>query len=229
VRRVDINGRAGRAAAVGIDETWVMNPDARRGDPAQYDGSLVAVPNVREYVVTLPNAMATLPERLKARRAGGGPAIVRLCPGPAGHGFPMESWAVSPIPEFCEREELALAIDYDGAPAFPWSEVVAFARAYPRLAVLAMGAPLGGPTAARALDATPNLVLDTSGAARAADLPALAEMVRSCGGYRIAYGSGDSPVSFGEIERVLRADDAAIIFSGTAARLHAGTWASEFL
>jgi len=229
VRRVDINGRAGRTIANGIDETWVMDAKARRGDPVQHDGATATAPNVREYLATLPNAMVTLPDRLRAARSRGAPAIVRLCPGVGGHGFPMESWAVSPIPEFCEREELALAIDYEGAPAFPWSEVVAFARAYPRLAVLVLGAPLAGPTASRALDATANLVLDTSGLATAADLPALAEMVRHCGAYRVAYGSGETAVGVGEIERVLRSEDASVIFSGTAAHLHAGSWASEYL
>lgn len=227
MRRVDINGRVGQPAA-GMDETWVMNPDVRRGDPAAYDGALGAVANMCEYVVTLPNALGTLGDRLKARRAQGAPAIVRLCPGGAGHGFPLVSWAVSPIPEFCEREELALAVDYGGS-VFPWSDVVAFARAYPRLVVLALGAPLGGPTAERALDATPNLVLDTAGLATAADLPALAAMVRACGAYRVAYGSGESRVDIAEIERVLPPPEIATVFSGTAGHLYAGTWASEYL
>jgi hypothetical protein len=227
VRRVDINGRFGQPSA-GVDETWVMNPEVRRGDPAAYDGAPGASANVREYIVTLPDALGTLPDRLKTRRGQGAPAIVRLCPGVGGHGFPLESWAVSPIPEFCEREELALAIDY-GDAAFPWSEVVAFARAYPRLVVLALGAPLSGPTAARALDATANLVFDTSGLDGAADLPALAAMVRACGGYRVAYGSGQSRVDIAEIERALSPGDAATVFSGTAGHLQAGTWASEYL
>ncbi|HVZ13750.1 MAG TPA: hypothetical protein VG894_04755 [Bauldia sp.] len=228
MRRVDINGRAGQPPPPGVDETWVMNPDVRRGDPVAFDGTLGAIANVHEYVVTLPNALGTLADRLTARRRQGAPAIVRLCPGISGHGFPLESWAVSPIPEFCEREELALAVDY-GDAAFPWSEIVAFARGYPRLAVLALGAPLGGPTAARALDATPNLVFDTTGLSSAADLPAFAAMVRACGAYRVAYGSGTSRVNMSEIERVLSVTDGDAIFSGTAGHLFAGTWASEYL
>jgi hypothetical protein len=227
VRRVDVNGIAGRAPAAGFDETWVMNPDARKGDPATRDGALSAKTSVREYLVTLPDAMNVLPGRLSAIRARGGPAVVMLCPGPAGHGFPLESWAVSPVPEFCEREELALAVDYGAAP-FPWSEVVAFARAYPRLALLVLGAPLGGPTAMRALDATANIVLDTS-AIGAHETNAVAAIARAGGAYRLAYGSGESRVSPSEIEATLRPEDAATVFSGTAAHLHAGTWASTFL
>src|SRR5262249_24115478 len=144
--RVDINARYGLALGDGVDEAWTMNPAARQGDPAAHETKNAPNGKVREYLVMLPTGMRTLGDRLAAHRANGGPAVVRLCPGPGGHGFPLEAWAVSPIPEFCEREELALGVDYDGAPAFPWSELVAFARAYPRLTVLALGAPLGGPT-----------------------------------------------------------------------------------
>src|SRR5438067_1108134 len=84
------------------------------------------------------------------------------CPGPHGRSCPLVWSAVSPVPEYCAREELALVIDFRSeAPAYPWSEIVDFARAYPRLAVVALAAPLQGPTAGRALDAASNLVLET--------------------------------------------------------------------
>ena len=229
MRRVDINGHPGNAAADGVDETWVMNPAARQGDPAAYDGAMPAVANVREYLVAMPTTVADLAKRVAARRATGTPAVVRICPGAAGHGYPLEAWAVSPIPEFCEREELSVAVDFGNIAYYPWSEIVAFARTYPRLAVIALATPLGGPTAMRALDATPNLVFDTSGIATAADLTAFAELVRTCGAYRVAFGSGIAKTKPAELARVLSAADAATVFLETAAHLDVGTWASEFL
>lgn len=227
MRRIDVNGRLGSAAAALIDETWVANPAALNGDPAAHDAMALG-PRLREYLVAQPMDLRSLSDRLQRWRAGGAPAVVRLCPGPTGHGYPLEPWATSPLPEFCERGDLALAFDYSGTP-FPWSEVVAFARAFPRLALLALGAPLAGPAAPRAMDAAPNLIFDTSAVSSERDLPALYALVRRCGAYRLTYGSGAGGLGAGEIEAVLRPEDAAMVLYGTAEHLLAGTWASQYL
>ena len=227
MRSVDINGSAAQAAP-DVDETWFVNPEACRHDPAMVGSVAAAGANMRECVVAMPGSAGDLDGRVKASRAAGAPAVVRVCPGTAGHGYPMEPWAIGPIPEYCEREDLVIVAGFGEDVAFPWSEVVAFARSYPRLAFVALGAPIAGPTAARALNAAPNLVLDTSGIA-AAELPALAVLARSHGAYRLAYGSGKGAVNVRQIVDALDAADAAMVLCGTAERLDKGTWGSEYL
>jgi hypothetical protein len=228
MRRVDINAHEARLGA-GVDEAWAVHPRARREDPARLDGALNAEANVRECLIAMPESAGDLQERVSKARGAGAPAIVHICPGADGHGYPLESWAVSPIPEFCEREDLALVVDMGSPAAYPWSELVAFARAYPRLPMIALGAPLAGPTAGRAFDATPNLILDTSGVDDDSILPALAALADGRGAYRLAYGSGPRGLSAGKIAASLSPSTAEMVLSGTAARLDKGTWGAEFL
>jgi predicted TIM-barrel fold metal-dependent hydrolase len=207
----------------------MVNPMARRNDPARGEAAATATENVRECMVAMPESVRDLAARAAARRARGAPAVVWVCPGPDGHGYPLEPWAISPIPEFCEREDLALIVDYGETRDYPWAGMVSFARAYPRLPIVALGAPLVGPAAARALDATPNLIFDTSGLESASDIAALTALARGRGAYRFVYGSGDCAVTATEIGAALAESDSAEIFGNNAARLDKGTWGSEFL
>jgi hypothetical protein len=228
MRRVDINAHEARLGP-GVDEAWAVNPRARREDPSRLDGTGDPVANVRECLIAMPDSAGDLQQRVAKARAAGAPAVVRICPGADGHGYPLESWAVSPIPEFCEREDLALAVDMGSPAAYPWSELVAFARAYPRLPMVALGAPLAGPTAGRAFDATPNLILDTSGVDDDSVLPALVALADGRGAYRLAYGSGRGGLGAAKIAASLSPSTAEMVLSGTAARLDKGTWGNEFL
>jgi hypothetical protein len=226
--RVDVNARS-PLPADGVDEVWLVNPLARSGDPAGIDSGSLTAPNVRECIVAMPGSSDDLATRVAAARNAGAPAVVRICPGVHGHGYPLEPWAVSPIPEFCEREDLALFVDLGERPDYPWSEVIAFARAYPRLAMVALGAPFKGPTAGLAFDATANLIFDTSGLTDAADLSSLASLARERGAYRLAYGSGEAGIAAGEIAAALSGADAETVLAATAAKLDKGIWGSEFL
>lgn len=90
--------------------------------------------------------------------------MVRVCPGPNGHGYPLLDWVLSPLPETCERENLGLAIDYQGAP-IPWDDVVRFSRGYPGLPMVLVGASIGADgVIPAALEAAPNLILELSAA-----------------------------------------------------------------
>ncbi len=90
--------------------------------------------------------------------------MIRICPGANGDGYPLLDWILSPLPETCERENLGLAIDYQGA-AIPWDDVVRFARAYPALPMVLIGASIGlDGVIPAALDVAPNLILDLSAA-----------------------------------------------------------------
>ena len=228
MRRVDVNGTV-RRVAPGLDEVWVMNPWMRRNDPALFNGQDEPVANVRDCLTAMPGSVRDLAMHISTAREAGAPAVVRVCPGPYGHGYPMESWAMSPIPEFCEREDLALVVDFGERRDYPWSELVAFARSYSRLAVVALGAPLSGPTAARALDATPNLIFDTSGLEGAPGASFVASLAASHGAYRLVYGSGRSGVGADDIAAALGGEDLETVLSATAHRLDKGWWGSEFL
>jgi len=228
MRRADVNG-ATRRLASGVDEVWVMNPWMRRNDPAQFNGQDEPLANVRDCLVAMPGSAGDLAMRVAAARAAGAPSVVRVCPGPRGHGYPLESWAMSPIPELCEREDLALVVDFGERIDYPWSELVAFARSCSRLAIVALGAPLSGPTAARALDATPNLIFDTSGLEGAPIASLVASLAASHGAYRLVFGSGRSGVTPDDIAAVLGGEDSEMVLSATARRLDKGSWGNEFL
>ena len=226
---VDINADANATPVDGVTEAWVVDPPAAPADPTKLEERPVPDVRMRSYLVAVPGRIGELERRVAAHRAAGGLTVIRICPGPGGHGYPLVSWAVSPIPEYCAREELALVIDFRSqSSAYPWSEIVDFARTYPRLAVVALAAPLNGVTAGRALDATTNLVLDTS-AVEAADAFEVAELAATRGAYRLAYGSGMVRLPVNAVLDNVAAADAQHIFSGTAKRLADGTWSSTHL
>jgi hypothetical protein len=226
---VDINADPNAALVDGVTEAWTMDPRAAQADPAKLEELPVSDARVRPYLVAIPGRIADLERRVAAHRGRGGPAVIRICPGPYAHGYPLVTWAVSPIPEYCAREELALVIDFhSGATGYPWSEIVDFARAYPRLAVVALAAPLNGPTAGRALDATANLILDTS-AASATEAVAVGELAATRGAYRLAYGTGATRMPGAVVLKNVDAADAEEILAGTARHLAAGTWSSTYL
>lgn len=226
---VDINADANGPLGEDITEAWVMHPRAAEADPATLPAAPFSDSRVRPYLVAVPGRLAELERRVAAHRANGGPAVVRICPGPHGHGYPLVSWAVSPLPEYCAREELALVIDFrSAAPAYPWSEIVEFARAYPRLAVVALAAPLHGPTAGRALDATSNLVLETS-ALKAAEASELGELATTRGAYRLAYGTAATRTPAAVVSAFVAPADADSILAGTAGHLARGTWSTTYL
>jgi hypothetical protein len=232
MRPVDINWMQ-RDGSLGA-EVWVTYPRARSENPANLDAEWLSAdrtPGMRPCLVAMPGPIEELERRVVAHRAAGAPGVVRICPGPEGHGYPLEPWALSPLPEYCEREDLALVIDV-GAPAagagFPWAEIVRFARAYPGLAIAALAAPLVRPTAARALDVAPNLVLETSALSKA-DAAEFAELVRSHGAYRFAYGSGAGGSDTAFVAGALDAADADVVLAGTASHLAEGTWGATYL
>jgi len=234
MRVVDINP-SGVPPAVDalVVDAWVIDGRARSEDPARYEAMDLASQDrtrrLRPCLVAMPGPLDELERRLADHRRAGAPAVIRICPGAQGHGYPLESWALSPLPEFAEREELALIVDYGAAEGgYPWSEVVKFARDYPRLPIAALGAPLDGPTAARALDATPNLILETSAFIGKAG-SGLSDLVRACGAYRFAHGSGGARAPVSALVEAIEAGDAEIVLAGTADHLANGTWGSTYL
>jgi len=233
MRVVDINGS--RADLPDVDEVWAIDPRARRADPAVFDdigNTPSSTPlGSRACMIAMPGSVEDLARRVALYRDAGAPAAVRICPGADGHGFPLEPWAVSPIPEFCDREGLALLVDFGGDTswAYPWSDIVRFARLYPYLAVVALGAPLDGPVASRALDATSNLILETSAAVGEEGPRILSRVSDMHGARRLVYGSGAGGLAPREIIDQLPEADARVILAETADRLADASWAARHL
>lgn len=215
MRVIDIAADHLLTLAEGVAEGWHLGPG--EGAP---DANRHAIPVIH------PGGIEEVEAMVRAHRSAGGIEVVAICPNVAGKTFPLVPWAVSPLPEFCAREEIALMISCAGGDAFPWADVVAFARAYPRLAVVAPTAPLDGPAAGKALDATANLIFASSGARLPA---AAASLAATRGAHRMAYGSGSSPHAIADVVASLDSEAAELVASGTAGHLAAGTWSTTFL
>ncbi|MDQ6709893.1 MAG: hypothetical protein M3Z11_04980 [Candidatus Dormibacteraeota bacterium] len=112
--------------------------------------------------------------------------LVRVCPGPNGHGYPLLDWMLSPLPETCERENLGLVIDYQGA-AIPWELVIPFARAYPGLPMILVGA--SGQSLSvipAALEVAANLIVELPDAS---DRPTVERLVGRFGSHRVTVSA----------------------------------------
>jgi hypothetical protein len=66
-------------------------------------------------------------ERARRLTASARCRVIRLCPG--GHRYPLADWVLSPVPELCERERIAVSLDF-ASERVNWAETVAFARGY---------------------------------------------------------------------------------------------------
>jgi hypothetical protein len=201
---------------------WVTAHASRLGTPADevVRSACHGLSSLEPISVVLPptgtpGALNSLLEIAEAQTA----RVARLCP--ATHGYPLLDWVLSPIPELCERHELALLIDYDSQRP-PWGEVVAFARRFPTVPIVVLAEALDRELAVpAALDATANLVLQlTPECERAASL------ISTFGSSRFVSGGGGNalPALDG-----LGDDDRAAVMAGTAQLLAGGTYARTFL
>lgn len=217
-----------------LDEAWVIDPRQRSQDPRLFELSLVEAccargPKLRPQLVAIPSSGRELEGRLAALRPAGGAAVARICLGAAGHGYPPELWAIAPLPELCDRERLALALDYPGPDqGGAWAEIVRLARTYPRLPIILLAAAIDrGWAADRALDAAPNLILETS----AVDNPAsLGRLVSEHGAYRFVFGSGAGRAGVEVIAAGVQGEsDLEALIAGNADLLGTGRWGEAFL
>ena len=231
-----VNTPDGFPDAMTAVESWLVHDRSRRQDPGETDQLLLSAcrplaPRLRAQMVLLPPA--TDGHSLeRARSAGHDEAAcrtVRFCPGRFGHGYPLVDWVLSPLPELCEREDLVIAIDYlEGAVHPPWDEVVRFARAYPRVPMLLLGAAIdANPAAPAALDASANLVYEIS---NVQDPRALAALVDHFGSHRFVFGSGSTASWEQRVPAaVIDEPDRSAILSGTADALDSGAWGATYL
>lgn len=231
MRIVDVNALLpGSATTLEADERWAIESRERWADGAgEAPADRPSPGGLRRQLVVLPGPIGPLEQRLSRYLDAGAPALVRICPGLERHGYPLAAWSVGVVPEVCRREGLALAVDSSAMGGYPWVDLVSFARRYPGLPCVAIAAPLDDHTAAAALDATPNLILETSAVTDAATLGTLTSLVNGHGAHRFVYGSGeraqDAPPPWQDLP-----DEAAMaLASGTAELLDARAWADTYL
>ena len=212
---------------------WLTAVAARREDPEEHDrrlaracegsSSLYPVP-----VLIPPTGVPGAYERARQIAATARCRVVRLCPG--GHKYPLVEWVLTPLPELCAREGLALVLDFE-PDSVRWEETVAFARGYPSLPMVVLDAMIGEDRAlAAALDSAPNLVVHLGRLRSLEDLVRLADVF---GSSRFVWGSSSrpgatAPKSIVEGEQ-LGEDGRAAILGGNAQALMDGTYAEAFL
>jgi hypothetical protein len=198
----------------GLAGAWVTASASRTDDPEPHDARLADAlkgsESLRPVPVLVPptgaaGAYARAREIVDAAQLH----VVRLCP--SGHRYPLADWVLSPIPELCARENFALLLDF--APAgVPWLELVAFARAFPSVPMVALGVA-DERAAPAALDAAPNLILHV-------EQSISRELVETCGGSRFVAAAGGADLPEGDRELILH---------GNAETLADGSYAERWL
>jgi hypothetical protein len=214
----------------GLAGAWVTPRAARTGDPAAGDALAEACAGIDALqvmpVLVPPTGAPGALERAQEIAASATLRVVRLCP--HGHGYPLVDWTVSPLPELCDRERMAMLLDF--APSDPpWRDIVDLARRHPALPLVAIGRLTGAThTVPAVLDATANVLVDLSGHPDPRAVPGL---VATFGAHRFVWGSGGSPGAMAGRSRLegLAEEDGAAILGGNAAALGAGTYAETFL
>lgn len=211
-------------------EAWLVHDRSRHSDPQEHDATLLEAchshgTQCRAQLVLVPPFIDDSAELRMAAASPDTCRVMRLCPGPLGHGYPLVDWVLSPLPESCERENLALAIDYQDAN-IPWTDVVGFARSFLTVPMILIGALVGEDrTLPAALDVAPNLIIELSGLR---DGPTLPPLLEHFGAHRFVYGSGGRS-SADLIAPLLNADVLGAVLGGTADAIGSGAWRETHL
>lgn len=218
------------AALPPSNEAWLVNDKSRRDDPQRHDTALLEAchslgSQCRAQLVLVPPSIGDSMERRIAAASPEACRVIRLCPGPLGHSYPLVDWVLSPLPESCERDNLSLAIDYQ-EPNIPWIDVVGFARSFPAVPMILIGAAVGEDRAlGAAIDVAPNLIIELSGL-RAG--PGFLPLLEHFGAHRFVYGSGGRS-SEGLIAPQLDPSVSGAVFAGTADAIGSGVWRETHL
>jgi hypothetical protein len=184
---------------------------------------------VRHQHTAVPTLIAhDILDAIRAALAAGAPRVVRLCPGPGGNAHPLADWVLAPLPAWCEREDVALAVDYGAGRAAPLSEVAHFARSAPEVPLLLHGDRLGAdPADWRLLDRCPNVLLQVT-----ADVDAtlLVAAVDEFGAHRFVFGSRDRTSPLAESTFGALSDSAReAVLGGNASLLDERGWRDRYL
>jgi hypothetical protein len=195
-------------------ETWVSAASSRTADPSASDDALAAVCDGSPTLVPVPVLVPPTGRNGAFDRAvrvaeAAERRLVRLCP--AGHRYPLVDWVLSPLPELCQRAGIALLLDFEGWSP-PWVEIVAFARSYPSLPMVVLGAEARDRAAPAALDAALNLIV-----ALTADDP---ELIETFGTARFVWSAGGHAAAPRGLGEPILHENARALASGTYAERH---------
>jgi hypothetical protein len=186
-RKPETLGRIDSAAQRRRASLWVTDEASRVDPPDRHDAQLEHACDAYPALTPVPVLVPPTGTRGALHRAtqiaeSARSRVARLCP--VTHRYPLVDWVLSPIPEICERHDLTLLIDLDSERP-RWSEVVGFARRFPRVPMVLLATRLEHERAApAALDATPNLLLQLT-----ATSPEIAHLVDTFGAARFVCGS----------------------------------------
>jgi hypothetical protein len=223
-----------RLAERAVAAAWATAAPARSGNPDEHDDRLAracksSASHHSVPVLVPPTGVAGGFERARRLTASAGCRVIRLCPG--GHRYPLLDWVLSPVPELCEREGVAVLLDF--APdAVKWAEAVTFARRYSPVPMVILETELEADRVVpAALDAAPNLLLHIG---RPLAVQNLLYLVGVFGSYRFVWGSSegaDADVARRAIENAegLDEEDRTAILSGNAQALQNGAYAEAWL
>ena len=206
--------------AEGAAEVWTCTPGAAAATPGR---------TVRHQHTAVPTLIAhDVLDAIRAALAAGAPHVVRLCPGPGGNLYPLADWVLAPLPAWCEREGVALAVEYGAGRAAPLSEVAHFARSAPEVPLLLHGDRLSAdPAEWRLLDRCPNVLLQVTADV---DETLLAAAVDEFGAHRFVFGSRYSTTpladsTFGALSGGAR----EAVLGGNASLLDERGWRDRYL
>jgi hypothetical protein len=215
----DVQRLASAGERAGLLGLWVTAEASRSTDPERPDDALIdaceAIPAlVPVPVLVPPTGFPRAHSRAVELMSGGAHRVVRLCP--VTHGYPLLDWVVSPIPELCARHGVALMLDFDAGPV-PWGGVVDFARMFPSLPLITLGADVARDRALPAvLDHALNLLMATGS-------DDIEYLTATFGHHRFVWSGGSS-----EPTAPCRGLPEAIA-SGNAEALWAGSYAGAHL
>jgi hypothetical protein len=215
----DVDRLAAAAERAGVLRLWATPEASRSGDPEPHDDALARAAATSSVIDPLPVLVPpTGRPRDYARSleliAHGGHRVVRFCP--LAHGYPLLDWILEPLPELCARHGAAIVLDFEGG-SVAWGPVADFARAFPSVPVVVVGADVARDRSVPAvLDRTLNVVLTVAS-------DGAPELIETFGAHRFVWSAGSS-------EPVAPPPDLPEpVAGGNAAALAAGLYAGAHL
>src|SRR4029077_11639884 len=88
---------------------WVVHDSARRVDETDrfnaflHECKSVDADSLAQFIALPPSSRSGMIDQLRGALAAGACHLVRLCPGLEGHGYPLSTWVLSPLPEVAAR------------------------------------------------------------------------------------------------------------------------------
>jgi hypothetical protein len=214
----DVQRLATAAERAGVLRLWVTARASRGGDPEVHDNALASAAAESSVIDALPVLVPPTGLRREYARsleliADSPYRVVRFCP--LAHGYPLLDWILEPLPELCARYGVAMLLDFEGG-SVPWGPVSDFAREFPSVPVVVVGADVVRDRSVPAvLDRTSNVVV-TLASEGATDL------IEAFGAHRFVWSAGSSePLAPPpDLPEPVAGENAAALAAGRYARAH---------